>query len=113
MTTDAVGREYMKETTMMFVSGIIVAIAVEHCNLHKRIALNAMFCIGTSARRFARLDALKYRWKCSSNFPPLSQTHAGTHAADNVSVHVDIEHGDDGHDGSDRRRRAHRAGERS
>ena len=51
MTTDAVGREYMKETTMMFVSGIIVAIAVEHCNLHKRIALNAMFCIGTSARR--------------------------------------------------------------
>ena len=53
MTTDAVGREYMKETTMMFVSGIIVAIAVEHCNLHKRIALNAMFCIGTSARRLA------------------------------------------------------------
>ena len=51
MTTDAVGKEYLKETNMMFISGIMMAIAVEHCNLHKRIALNVMMLIGTSPRR--------------------------------------------------------------
>ena len=51
MTTDDVGREYLKETNLMFISGIIMAIAVEHCNLHKRIALNIMLAIGTSPRR--------------------------------------------------------------
>jgi len=51
MTTDAVGKEYLKETNMMFISGIVVAIAVEHCNLHKRIALRFLLFIGTSPRR--------------------------------------------------------------
>ena len=51
MTTDAVGREYLKETNMMFMSGIIVAIAVEHSNLHQRVALKVLLCIGTSPRR--------------------------------------------------------------
>ena len=51
MTTDAVSREYFKETNAMFLSGIIVAIAVEHCGLHKRIALKVLLTIGTSPRR--------------------------------------------------------------
>ncbi len=50
MTTDEVGKEYLKETNMMFMSGIIVAIAIEHCNLHKRIALKVLLAIGTSPR---------------------------------------------------------------
>lgn len=50
MTTNDVGKEYLKETNMMFMSGIIVAIAVEHCNLHKRIALNVLYVVGTSPR---------------------------------------------------------------
>lgn len=56
MTTDAVGKEYLKETNMMFISGIIMAIAVEHCNLHKRIALNVMLLIGTSPRRYVNAN---------------------------------------------------------
>ena len=51
MTTDEVGREYLKETNMMFISGVIVAIAVEHSNLHKRVALKVLLLIGTSPRR--------------------------------------------------------------
>jgi sodium-dependent dicarboxylate transporter 2/3/5 len=51
MTTDEVGKEYFKETNLMFISGIIIAIAVEHCNLHKRIALNVITLVGTGPRR--------------------------------------------------------------
>ena len=53
MTTDEVGREYLKETNMMFISGIIVALAIEHCGLHKRIALNCILMIGTSPRKYS------------------------------------------------------------
>ena len=51
MTTNDVGKEYLKETNLMFMSGIIVALAVEHCNLHRRIALNVLNIVGTSPRR--------------------------------------------------------------
>eukprot|EP00093_Oithona_nana_P012600 12600.XXX_550263_555416_1 [CDS] Oithona nana genome sequencing. len=51
MTTDDVGREYLKETNMMFISGVMVAIAVEQSNLHRRVALKALLTIGTSPRR--------------------------------------------------------------
>ena len=51
MTTDAVGREYFKETNMMFISGLMVAIAVEHSSLHRRIALKVLMVVGTSPAR--------------------------------------------------------------
>ncbi|XP_066951679.1 solute carrier family 13 member 2-like isoform X2 [Macrobrachium rosenbergii] len=49
--TGDITRVYMKENIMMFIGGVTIAVAVEHCNLHKRIALFVIFHLGQSPRR--------------------------------------------------------------
>ena len=104
MTTDEVGREYLKETNMMFISGIIVALAIEHCGLHKRIALNCILMIGTSPRKYkvVRMNSEK---RSFTHYVPHLQVDAGHDADHHVPLHVAVEHGDDGHDGTHCRRR--------
>ncbi|EFA05193.2 protein I'm not dead yet [Tribolium castaneum] len=42
---------YFKESNMMFIGGLIIALAIEYCNLHTRISLRAIKMIGCSYRR--------------------------------------------------------------
>jgi len=47
-STAEVSLNYLNATNMMFVAGLMMAIAVEHCGLHHRISLNIISFVGTS-----------------------------------------------------------------
>lgn len=49
---------YMKDAMLMFIGGLIVALAVQYCNLHKRVALKVISIIGCSQRKYAYCSAV-------------------------------------------------------
>ena len=51
MSTGQVAVNYLNATNYMFLGGLIMAIAVEHCGLHNRVALKIIMMVGTSQAR--------------------------------------------------------------
>ncbi|XP_055610398.1 protein I'm not dead yet-like [Uranotaenia lowii] len=51
LSTGEVCMVYMKEAIIMYIGNAIVALAIEYCNLHKRVALKVISVIGCSQRR--------------------------------------------------------------
>ena len=51
MPTSQVAMNYLNSTNYMFLGGLIMAIAVEHCGLHNRVALKIIMMVGTSQAR--------------------------------------------------------------
>merc|ERR1719394_495760 len=51
MSTGEVAINYLNSTNYMFLGGLIMAIAVEHCGLHNRVALRIIMMVGTSQAR--------------------------------------------------------------
>jgi sodium-dependent dicarboxylate transporter 2/3/5 len=49
LSTKEVCVNYFKDSALMFVGGVIVALAVENSNLHRRIALKVLLIFGTKA----------------------------------------------------------------
>lgn len=51
LDTSEVAPTYFKETNVMFFGGLVLALAVEYCNLHRRIALRVMTVAGSEPIR--------------------------------------------------------------
>lgn len=51
LTSEVVCSLYFTDTLVMFLGGLIIALAIEYCNLHQRIALGTILLVGCSPRR--------------------------------------------------------------
>ena len=94
MSTGEVAINYLNSTNYMFLGGLIMAIAVEHCGLHNRVALRIIMLVGGSENVKKGLISSFLGWDKPSS------SDAWIHVHYNVLVYVDLQHCHYRHDAS-------------